>query len=82
MTLQSKIFWTVMTFALLISLYCLYYPYNPDGSRRRRMTFASSDNLNNIANAHSLYHAEVMPEPALLSKIVDGDTIVWNGEYR
>ena len=81
--MNTKVFWLLMLLALLIALWCLYFPYNLDGTRRQKLVPMGADNLNNIANAHSLYNKSAMPKmPALLFWIENGDTLIWNQEWR
>ena len=80
--MNTKVFWLLMTLALLISLWCLYFPYNLDGTQRQELVPICADNLNNIANAHSLYNKHLYKLPIVLSHIENGDTLIWNQEIK
>lgn len=59
----------------MISLICLYYPYNPDGSRRRKLIPISADKLNDREH----YYGMRKMSTEVWTWIEEGDTIVWKG---
>ena len=74
-----------MLLALVIALWCLYFPYNFNGSRRKQLLPLNADNLNHRANSHSILDKSVLSRldmPALLTWIESGDTIIWNQEIK